>query len=118
MKEGRVTRIFDLDLKLDLVSQIEKGKISVSEVSKIYKVSVTAIYKWLRKYSELYKRKTQVIVEDKSLSKKNKELQERISALERALGQKQMRIDYLEKVVEVASDKFGIELEKKSKRPS
>jgi hypothetical protein len=34
------------------------------------------------------------------------------------LGQKQLRIDYLEKVVEVASEEMGVDIEKKSKRLS
>lgn len=118
MNKSNLKRGFDLELKLELVSQIERGELRVSEVSRIYQVSTTAVYKWLYKYSELYKRQTRVIVEKKSIGKKNKELQERIAELERALGQKQMRIDYLEKVVDVASDQLGVDIEKKSKRPS
>ncbi len=115
MKKSQVRRHFDLGLKLDLVRQIERGELKVSEVSKVYGVSTTAVRKWLNKYSELYKRETRVIVEKKSLSKKNSELKTRIAALERSLGQKQLRIDYLEKVVEVASDQLGVDIEKKSK---
>lgn len=115
MKKATIRRGFDLDLKLELVRQIELGEVTVREVSGIYKVSTTAVYKWLRKYSELYKRQSHVIVEKKSISKKNRELQARIAELERALGQKQMRIDYLEKVIEVGSDQLGVDIEKKSK---
>lgn len=118
MEKVTLRRGFDLALKLDLVRQIERGELRVSEVGKIYGVSTTAVYKWLYKYSELYKRQTRVIVEKKSIAKKNKELQERIAELERSLGQKQLRIDYLEKVVQVASDQLGVDIEKKSKRPS
>lgn len=118
MKNGQVKRSFDLSLKLDLVKQIERGELKVSEVSKVYCVSTTSVYKWLYKYSTLYKKQTRVIVEKKSLSKKNANLQARIAELERSLGQKQMRIDYLEKVVEVASEQIGLDIEKKSKRLS
>jgi len=118
MKEKGLIRVFDLGLKLELVEQIEQGKLRVLEVSRIYGVSTTSVYKWLRKYSKLYKSQNRVVVEQKSLSKKNSDLKNRIAELERALGQKQMRLDYLEKVVEVASDKLGIEIEKKSKRQS
>lgn len=118
MKKAITSRTFDLDLKLDLVKQIESGKIGVREVSRVYQVSPTAIYKWLRKYSDLYRNQTRVVVEKKSISKKNKELQARIAELERALGKKQMRIDYLEQVVDVASSELGVDIEKKSKRRS
>ncbi len=116
MEKGEKGRVFDLDLKLDLVRQIENGKLSVSEVSKIYKVSPTAIYKWLHKYSELHQSQIRVVVEKKSISKKQKELEARIKELEQAVGQKQMRVDYLEKLLEVASDRLGEDIEKKIKR--
>lgn len=118
MKKESLKRIFDLSLKLDIVKQIERGELRVFEVSKIYGLSTTAVYKWLYKYSEIYKKQTRVVVEHKSLSKKNAELQSRIAILERSLGQKQLRIDYLEQVVEVASKEFGVDIEKKSKRLS
>jgi transposase-like protein len=117
--EKRVkARVFDLDLKLDLVKKIERGELVVSDVSKLYHVSTTAVYKWLYKYSEFYKVKTRVIVENKSISKKLKDQQNRIEELERALGQKQMRVDYLEKLVEVTGVRLGEDIEKKDKRSS
>ncbi len=116
MEKRAVRRVFDLDLKLDLVKKIEASKLSVREVSKLYNVSVTAVRKWLYKYSDLYKKQTRVIVEKKSISKKNQELSERIKELERALGQKQMRVDYLEKLLDVASERLGEDIEKKTKR--
>lgn len=121
MKKGKTQRktkrVFELGLKLDLVKQLERGEIRVSEVCRIYGVSHTAVYKWLKKHSEHYARNTQVIVERKSLSKKNKEQLARIKELERALGQKQMRIDYLEKVLDFASAELGESIEKKTKQP-
>lgn len=118
MKKENLRRTFDLSLKLDLVKQMERGELRVLEVSKIYGLSTVAVYKWLYKYSEIYKKQTRVVVEHKSLSKKNADLQSRIAVLERSLGQKQLRIDYLEKVVEVASEELGVDIEKKSKRLS
>ena len=55
-------------------------------------------------------------MEKKSISKKNQELVERMKELERALGQKQLRVDYLEKLLEVASERQGEDIEKKTKR--
>lgn len=106
MKNGKLRRVFDLELKLSLVRQIEKGELRVSEVSKIYGISSTAIYK----------KQNRVVVESKSLSKKNKELQARIKYLERAFGQKQMHIDYMEKFMEFSSEHLGDDIEKKFKR--
>ncbi|SDL72622.1 transposase, partial [Salinimicrobium catena] len=104
MKNGTVRRTFSQEVKLDLVRKIEQGDLRVLDVVGTYGVSKTAVYKWLRKYSDLYKKETRVVVEHKSISKKNRELQDHIKKLEQALGQKQMRIDYLEKIVEFASE--------------
>lgn len=118
MKKVKEKRIFSLELKLDLVKKMEQGDLRVLDVSNTYGVSTTAVYKWLRKYSDLYKKEIRVIVEHKSLSKKNKDLQEQVKKLEQALGQKQMRIDYLEKIVEFTSERSGEDIEKKNKRLS
>jgi len=118
MKKDNRPRVFELDLKLDLVKKIERQELRVVEVSRIYGVSVAAVYKWLWKYSDLYKKHSRVTVEKKSISKKNKELQEQVKQLEQALGQKQMRIDYLEKIIDTASDRLGEDIEKKIKRRS
>ena len=116
--QQKTKKIFSLDLKLELVRKIERKEIRVREVARAYNVSTTAVYKWLRKYSDLYSKETILVVERKSMGKKNKELQEQIKELQQALGQKQMRIDYLEKIVEFASDRTGEDIEKKSRRLS
>jgi transposase len=118
MKKANIKRTFDLSLKLDIVKKIERGEITVLEISRIYGVSRTAVYNWLGEYSRMYKKQTRVIVEHKSLSKKNAELSAQVALLERTLGKKQLRIDYLEKVVDVASKDLGLDIEKKSKRLS
>ncbi len=118
MKKERIVRHFAESLKVDLVKQIDRGELRVRDVSRIYQVSHTAVYKWLRKYSDLYKVKTRIVLEQKSLGKKNKELSEELKELERCLGRKQMRIDYLEKLLEIASSSLGDDFEKKSKRLS
>lgn len=50
-------------------------------------------------------------MEDSS-SKKLKELNKRIADLERTLGQKQIKIDFLEKMIELAKEELGIDLKK------
>ncbi len=118
MEKGKIRRIFSPEVKMDLVRKIEQGDLGVTDVSRTYGVTRNAVYKWLRKYSDLYRKQTRVVVEHKSISKKNKELQDQVKKLEQALGQKQMRIDYLEKIVEFASERTGEDIEKKNKRLS
>ena len=45
---------------------------------------------------------------------KIKEMEARIKELEQAVGQKQMNIDYLEKMIDMAKEHFDIDIKKNS----
>ena len=49
-----------------------------------------------------------------SSSKKVKELEQKVKELEQAVGQKQIMIDYLEKMMEIAKQEFKIDIQKKT----
>lgn len=51
---------------------------------------------------------------EESTSKKLKDQEARIRELERAVGQKQLKIDYLEKLIEIAGKDLGLDLKKNS----
>jgi len=53
------------------------------------------------------------VVESKSDTRKLAALKERIKELERIVGQKQLRIDYQEKMIELAEEMYQIEIKKK-----
>lgn len=52
-----------------------------------------------------------------SSKQKLKEMQKRISDLERIVGQKQLNIDFLEKMIELAKAQYGIDIKKNSDTP-
>ena len=52
-----------------------------------------------------------------SSKKKVKELNARIQELERIVGQKQLNIDFLEKMIEIAKEHYGIDIKKNSGTP-
>jgi uncharacterized protein YlxW (UPF0749 family) len=87
---------------------------TVRNISELYGVSTTAVYKWVYKYSILYQKGYKQIVEPMSTTRKVKELQNRIKELEQAVGQKQMKVDFLEKLIEIADDELGIDIKKKA----
>jgi len=107
-------RTFSPAFKKEKVLLIEQGDLSVMELSLIYEVSRSAIYKWLRKYSKLAKTE-QVVVEKKSEHKKNIELIKRIRELEQAVGRKQLELDYYKSFVEIINEQQGVDIEKKYK---
>lgn len=109
-------RRFSEDLRRDLVRSIDRGRMRVVDVSREYEVSTTSIYRWLEKYSRYYRRQTRMVMEKKSKGSKLKELERQLKELESALGRKQMRIDYLEKLIEISGEELGVDIEKKGGR--
>lgn len=107
-------RIFDENLKKEIVSLIERGKLNVTGASNEYGASPTIIYRWLHKYSKHLKKGEIVMVKKKDQEQKKQELENRIAELERALGRKQMEVEYLNKLIEIASEKEKIEIKKNS----
>ena len=97
-----------------MVRELESGQISIPQIMKLYHVSRTAVYNWVYKYSPHHERKSRQVVEMESESHKTLRLLERISELERTVGQKQLEIDYLTKLVEVSSKELDIDLKKNS----
>lgn len=112
-------RVFSDEMKRKKVQEIEQGLIGVSALARSLELSRSAIYKWIRKYSLTYTKKERMIVESKSESMKVLILQERIKELERMLGQKQIQLEFSDKMLEMASEELGIDLKKKfDTRPS
>jgi transposase-like protein len=105
-------RVFSEEIKRQAVNEYEKGKLTVGEISKFYHVSTTAVYKWLKKYSNFERHTIHVVEMSKSNTQKIKNLENRIKELEQAVGNKQMNIDFLEKMIEIAKDRYGIDIKK------
>lgn len=111
--EERQRRTFSEEFKRQKVSDIENRLISISQLCRDYQVSKGAIRKWLYKYSAMKKKKEKIIYESESDALRVKQLQDRIRELERAVGQKQLKIDFLEKMIEIAEEDLKIEIKKK-----
>ena len=113
IRKIREMRQFSDSLKRDIVKQIEQNLITVTQVHREYHVSRSAVYQWIYKYSKHLKKGLKYIVEPESDTKKIEYLRERISEIERHLGQKQLQIDFLEKLIEIGEKEFGIDIKKK-----
>ena len=107
-------RIFSEDFRLKIVSDYESGRFSVAELSKLYDINPQSIYNWIYKYSKYNKKSLKVVELKDSQMDKLKEKDKRIAELERALGQKQMNIDYLEKMIDLAKEEYDIDIKKNS----
>jgi transposase-like protein len=109
----RKKRIFSEDFKRQKVREIELKQTSVSEVSKVYQVRPNNVYKWIDKYSNKQKKGLRLIVEMESDTKKLIALQAKIAELERLVGQKQVIIEFQNKMIEIAEQEYQIDIKKK-----
>ncbi|HSH52699.1 MAG TPA: transposase [Bacteroidales bacterium] len=116
-KRIRRRRVFTEDFKLKIVKSYESGEYSVPELEKIYDINNMSIYKWIYRYSNYNEKNVKVVEMKDSQYKKIKDLEERNKELERALGQKQMSLDYLEKMIELAKERYNIDIKKNSNTP-
>lgn len=116
-KRIRRRRVFSEDFKLKIVKSYESGEYSVPELEKIYDINNVSIYKWIYHYSRYNEKNIKVVEMKDSEFKKIKDLEERNKELERALGQKQMNLDYLEKMIELAKKQYNIDIKKNSNTP-
>lgn len=110
-------RVFSEDFKKLRVQEYESGEFTILEMGILYGISYQTIYLWIYKYSSYNKKGIKVVEMAKSSSNKLKELQKKIADLERMIGQKQIRIDYLETMIDVAKKDFDIDIKKKSDTP-
>lgn len=115
----RQRRTFSEVVKKQIVSEIEKGKLSVLEASRDLDAHQQTIYNWIYRYSRYLTKNKIMVIEDKSEASRTKELEKRLKDAEAALGRKQMEIDFLNKIIEFANEEFKTDIKKKlSSEPS
>jgi len=112
VKRLRVKRRYSEDFKQARVKEYESGEFTVIELGKLYSISPQIIYRWIYKLSKLNKKKVVIVESKDSSTKKLKDYQQRIDELERIVGQKQLKIDYLQKLFELAESDLGFDLKK------
>lgn len=115
----RPRRIFSELIKKKTVQDIERGKCTVTQASRELLVSYQTIYNWIYRFSGYLQKNKVLVVEDKSEVYRSKELERKILELEAALGRKQIEIELLNKVIELANQEYKTDLKKNiSKYPS
>lgn len=110
--EIRRNRVFSEEFKKRKVQELVEKRITVTQLSRLYEVTRAAIYKWLYLYSADHQRKTTFVVQMESESYKTERLQQKVAELERTIGQKQLEIDFLNKLLEIGSEEIGYDIKK------
>src|SRR5687767_5528539 len=113
----RKKRVYAEDFKRELVRLFERGKFSVLQLSRLYGVRFSVIYRWIYKYSQFNEPGYRVIEMKESSTNKLKAMEQRIKDLEKIVGQKQIKIDFLEEMINVAQQELNVDIKKKSSTP-
>lgn len=106
-------RTFSDEFKKSKVADLLEKKVTIAELSRLYNVSRTAIYKWKSKFGTDSESKTKIVVEMQSEAQKTKALLQRVAELERIIGQKQLEIDFKDKLIALASTELAVDIKKK-----
>ena len=106
-------RSFSEDFKKRKIRDLERNITSIPDICRTYSVSRSSVYKWIYKYSVMAKKQVKQVVEAKSDTQKIKALEERIKELERIIGQKQLLLEFKDKMIEIAEATYNVDIKKK-----
>jgi transposase len=109
----RRQRRFSDNFKIQKVREIETGQTKVSEICSQYQVADKNVYLWIDKFGSMKNKKERMVVETDSDTRQLLELKKRVSELERIIGQKQILIDFQDKMIELAEETYGVDIKKK-----
>ena len=110
-------RIFSEEVKKKAVKDLVGKRTTIKALANEHQISYQTVYTWLYKYSPYHEQKCTLVVQMKSEETKNSELQKRVAELERVVGQKQLEIDFLNKLFEIGSLELGFDLKKNFSTP-
>lgn len=110
MKKQR--RVFSESFKKEKVKLYETGKMSVSQICRMYEISETGVYRWISKYRTTPSSE-KIVLETDSDYLKLVELQNRIAKMERLIGNQQIELEYCKSIIASASEHYKEDVEKK-----
>ena len=115
--EIRERRIFSEELKKKAVKELVSKRTTIKSLMAEHQISANTVYRWLYRYSPYHEQKCTLVVQMKSEELMNSELRQRMAELERIVGQKQLEIDFLNKLLEIGSEELGFDLKKSFSPP-
>lgn len=119
MPEPRSIIRYSHAFKRKIVEEIESGKYSIGDVRRIYDIQGShTVNGWLKKFGRDHLLNRVVRIEMKDEKDKLRELERQKRELESALAQAHLKILSLETMIDIAEDRFGVKIKKKSDTPA
>ncbi|MDF2157008.1 hypothetical protein, partial [Algoriphagus sp. CAU 1675] len=95
--ERRVRRFSD-NFRKEKVRELELGLVSIRDLRQQYQVSDMSVRRWMIKFGSMKQKQERLIVESQSDTVQLLELKKKVAELERVVGQKQLLIDFQQKM--------------------
>lgn len=105
-------RYFSEAFKKEKIDEILSKKTTVKELSLLYEIKPPVIYRWLHKYSKIKLSGIKVHYEMETEEQKTLFYKDKVAELERIVGIKQIEIDFLNKLIEIASSELNVDIKK------
>ena len=109
----RMKRHFSDSFKIQKVRELETGKVKISELCKQYELAPVSVYRWLNKFGSMKSTSERIVIETDSDTKQLLELKKKVAELERVVGQKQILLDFKDKMIDLAEETYGVDIKKK-----
>ena len=108
----RERRYFSEAFRKERIKELDEGQTTVSKICHDYGVSSPAVYKWREKYSPFYQKAIVKVVQLESEGAKRRELESQLLVCKTLIADKAVEIEYLRKLIELASEHYQIDFKK------
>jgi transposase-like protein len=107
LKDNRTIKKYSESFKLKVLSEIESGKYTKTEVCKLYNIGFGSLYSWIKKFDKFALMNKQIRIETMEEKDKIKSLEKEIAKLKEALVDKDLKLFVNECYLDVAREKLG-----------
>ena len=112
---SRTLKRYSIAFQKKVVSEIESGELSIGDARRLYDITGNmTIQNWIDKLGKNHLLNKVVRIEMKDEKDRVKELEKKVRQLESALADEHIKNIVLESLVDIAREKYGIDLKKKN----
>ena len=114
---SRTIKRYSIAFQQKVVNEIESGELTIGAARRLYDITGhETIQKWIIKLGKSHLLNKVVRIEMKDEKDRIKELEKKVRQLESALADEHIKNIVLESLVDIAREKYGIDLKKKNGR--
>ena len=112
---SRTIKRYSIAFQRKVVSEIESGELTIGDARRLYDITGSeTIQNWILKLGKNHLLNKVVRIEMKGEKDRIKELEKKVRQLESALADEHIKNIVLESLVDIAREKYGIDLKKKN----